>query len=215
MAKNRPVNINGVEFDALIDDSRTLPNSVPSYPVEDGFSISDTIIHNPQTLSLTLFLTDNTVDWRNKGHGGVGWTKRVINQLEELYFSGELVTVTTSDATYTEMAIVDISIAISDGNGYAKQIGINFQKVETVSSKTTTIPDSYGKSGTSGANAGTASTSVSETPPGNSTSSGSSSNSSSSSSASGEQSHASILYNLGNSTGLLPKSKRSGSEVAF
>ena len=57
MAKKvQPVSINDVEFDALIDDSRTLPNSVPSYPVEDGFSISDTIIHSPQTLSITVYV---------------------------------------------------------------------------------------------------------------------------------------------------------------
>ncbi|MDR2359680.1 MAG: hypothetical protein LBD85_00135 [Oscillospiraceae bacterium] len=194
MARSRtPVSVNGIEFDALLDDSRSLTNQVPSYPVESGFSVSDTIIHDPETLSMTLFLTESAVDFRNRGHGGSGWVSRVIKQLEDLYFSGELVTVTTSGATYTDMAIVDISISISDGNGYSKEVAISFQKVETVSSKTTTIPDSYGKSGTTGANAGSASTSVSDTPAATSGSGGAGGSSSGSESGS----KGSILYNLG------------------
>ncbi|GHU37495.1 hypothetical protein FACS1894105_09710 [Clostridia bacterium] len=83
----RPVSINGLEFDALVDYSVERPNSVPSYPVESGFSVSDTIIHNPMTLSMTLFITDAAVNWREKGHGGAGWTSTAVKKLEELYFS--------------------------------------------------------------------------------------------------------------------------------
>lgn len=190
-----PVSINGIEFDALIDDSRTLANQVPSYPVEDGFSISDTIIHSPETLSMTLFLTDSAVDYRSRGHGGAGWTNSVIKQLENLYFSRETVKIVTSEATYSDMAIVDIGISISDGNGFAKQIAINFQKIETVSSRTVSIPDSYGKSGTTGANAGTASTSVSETP--------AQASGSSEASEAGEGSKQSIAYSIAKQAGLL------------
>ncbi|GHU95079.1 hypothetical protein FACS1894208_07290 [Clostridia bacterium] len=190
----QPVSINGVEFDALIDDSRELPNEVPSYPVESGFSISDTIIHQPQTLSMTLFVTDAAVSWRNKGHGGAGWTDKVIKQLEDLYFSSEPCKVITPKATYTDMAILTIGIASHEGNGFAKDVTISFQKIETVSSKKTTIPDSYGKSGATGANAGTASTSVSPTPAAAALPAASSTTSG--------QSNASIAYNLAQSAGL-------------
>ena len=40
----QPVSINGIEFDALIDESRTLEATVPEYSVESGFSVSDAII---------------------------------------------------------------------------------------------------------------------------------------------------------------------------
>jgi hypothetical protein len=200
----QPVSINGVEFDALIDESRELSNEVPSYPTEDGFSVSDTIIHQPQTLSMTLFLTDSAVNWRSRGHGGVGWTAKVIKQLEDLYFSSEPCKVTTPEANYTDMAILSISITPSAGNGYAKEVSVSFRKVETVSSRKTTIPDSYGKSGATGANAGTASTSVSATPAAPvSTSPGGGAMGSGGSTGSTGQSKASIAYNLAKSAGLL------------
>ena len=45
MAKaKQPVSIEGIEFDALLDEERVLTAESPDYPVEDGFSVNDTII---------------------------------------------------------------------------------------------------------------------------------------------------------------------------
>jgi hypothetical protein len=191
MAKaKKPVSINGGEFDALLDEERALEADAPGYPVEDGFSVSDTIILRPQTLSMTLFVTDTPVTWSNK-HGGQGWTESVIQRLEGLYFDKKPVEIVTSDKTYKNMAIQSISISKSTDAGYARQIVISFKEIRITSSKTTTIPDSYGKSGQSGANAGAASINNGSTPPG------------SSSSESAGQSRGSIAYNLAQNSGLL------------
>jgi hypothetical protein len=160
----RPVSINGVEFDALLDEERTLSADSPDYPVEDGFSVEDTIILKPQTLSMTLFVTDTPVTWKSRGHGGNGWTDSVIQRLEGLYFAKQPVTIITSSKTYRNMAIMSISIAKSADAGYARQIPISFKEIRKTSSKTATIPDSYPKSGATGTNAGTASTEISSTP---------------------------------------------------
>ncbi len=198
MKAKRPVSINGIEFDALIDEERTLEAESPDYPVEDGFSVNDTIILKPQILSMTLFVTDTPVTWKSRGHGGAGWVDNIIQQLEKLYFSKEPVTVTTSTKIYKNMAIQSISFAKTSELGYARQIPISFKEIRVTSSKKTTIPDSYGKSGATGANTGTASTTTttSSTPASSSTSNASSSNTSSS------DSNASILYNLANKAGL-------------
>ena len=42
----QPVSVNGIEFDALIDQTDTLEATVPEYTVEDGFVVSDAIILN-------------------------------------------------------------------------------------------------------------------------------------------------------------------------
>lgn len=84
------------------------------------------------------------------------------------------------------MAIVSISEAPYEGNGYAKEIAISFQKVETVSSRKTMIPDIYGATGV---NAGTASTAVTHTP-------------SAKQSENGTQTHSSIAYGLASSFGV-------------
>ena len=155
----QPVSINGLEFDALIDESRTLEATVPEYSVESGFSVSDSVILNPEKLSMTLFVTNTPVTWYRRHGASPTRVDNVVKQLEELYFAKEPVTIVTSDATYTSMAIESITISKSLEIGYARQIPISFKKIRVTTAKTTTIPDSYGKSGATAASAGTASTS--------------------------------------------------------
>ena len=154
----QPVSINGLEFDALIDESRTLEATVPEYSVESGFSVSDSVILNPEKLSMTLFVTNTPVTWYRRHGASPTRVDNVVKQLEELYFAKEPVTIVTSDATYTSMAIESITISKSLEIGYARQIPISFKKIRVTTAKTTTIPDSYGKSGATAASAGTAST---------------------------------------------------------
>ena len=54
MRVTRPVSIGGVEFDVLVSSNETLAAEVPDYPVEDGFSVTDTIITKPKELNMTL-----------------------------------------------------------------------------------------------------------------------------------------------------------------
>ena len=156
----RPVSIGGIEFDALIEESLTLEAQVPEYPTEEGFSVSDNITLKPEILSMTLYVTDTPVTWRNRrGHrSGHGRTESVVRRLKNLYFSRRLVSVSTSGATYRSMAITNLSISKSKEVGYAREIPITLQKVVVTSSSTVTIPAGYGKSGATGASAGSANT---------------------------------------------------------
>lgn len=194
----RPVSINGLEFDALISESRTLEATVPEYSVEDGFSVSDAIILSPEKLEMTLFVTNTPVTWYGRHGGDRSRVDGVVKQLEELYYAGEPVTIVTSDTTYTSMAIESLTISKSLETGYAREIPISFKKIRVTAAKTTSIPASYGKSGKTGASAGTASTSKGSS--GSSSSSGSSVSGSSSGSGS---SKSSILYSAANSMGLI------------
>lgn len=201
MAKaKRPVTINGIPFDALIDEERTYEAESPDYPIESGFVVHDTIILKPLILSMTLYVTDTPVTWKSRGHGGKGWAESIIQRLENLYFSRQTVTIVTSEKTYKSMAIQSISIAKSADVGYARQIPITFKEIRVTQSKKSTIPASYGKSGESGANAGTASTSTSSTP---ASSNRGSSGSSNSNTASDGGSKGSVAYNLAKAAGLL------------
>ena len=200
----QPVSINGIEFDALIDESRTLEATVPEYSVESGFSVSDAIILSPEKLDMTLFVTNTPVTWYNRHGGSQNRVDSVVKQLEELYYAGEPVTIVTSDATYSNIAIESITFSKSTEVGYAREIPISFKKIRVTSAKTTTIPDSYGKSGATGASAGTASTSSGSSGGGSSGSgSGGSSGSGSGSSGSNGNSKSSILYSAANSMGLM------------
>lgn len=124
-----PVSINGLEFDALIDQSRQLDATIPQYVTEKGFQISDSIIIEAETLSMTLYVTDTPVTWR--GRHGLGRTADVCRQLESLYFSKTPVTVKTSDGTYTNMGIQSITITKNPDTGYAREIPITLKKIRT------------------------------------------------------------------------------------
>ena len=208
MAKaTQPVSINGLEFDALISESRTLEATVPEYSVETGFSVSDSIILSPEKMEMTLFVTNTPVTWYRRHGASQNQVDSVVKQLEELYFAKEPVTIVTSDATYTNMAIESMTISKSLEVGYAREIPISFKKIRITSAKTTTIPDSYGKSGATAASVGTASTSAASSG-GSGTGSGSGSgggtgSGSSSSSGSNGNSKSSILYNAASSIGLI------------
>ena len=201
----QPVSINGLEFDALIDESRTLEATVPEYSVESGFSVSDSVILNPEKLSMTLFVTNTPVTWYRRHGASPTLVDNVVKQLEELYFAKEPVTIVTSDATYTSMAIESITISKSLEIGYARQIPISFKKIRVTTAKTTTIPDSYGKSGATAASAGTASTSTGSSAGGSGSGSGSGGGSSGAGGSSGSNgnSKSSILYNAASSIGLI------------
>ena len=203
----QPVSINGIEFDALIDESRTLEATVPEYSVESGFSVSDAIILSPEKLDMTLFVTNTPVTWYNRHGGSQNRVDSVVKQLEELYYAGEPVTIVTSDATYSNMAIESITFSKSTEVGYAREIPISFKKIRVTSAKTTTIPNSYGKSGATAKSAGTASTTTansgaSASGAGGGGSSGSGSSAGSGSSGDGN-SKSSILYSAASSIGLL------------
>jgi len=189
----QPVSVDGIEFDALIGSTETYDATVPEYSVETGFSVSDTIILNAEVLDMTLFVSNRPVTWAKRFGVSNDRVDSVVKQLKELYMSKKLITISTGSETYTDMAITNLSITKSNTLGYAREVPIKFKKVRVTESQTTTIPESYGKSGATGSSAGTASTS---------TGSGGSDSSSSSSSSSNSKS-GSVLYNAASSIGLL------------
>lgn len=210
MAKaTKPVSVAGIEFDALISSDHKMEATVPEYATDSGFAVSDAIILKQETLSMVLYLTETPVTWYSKHGNKKGRVQEVCKKLEELYYKAIPVKVVTSENTYTDMAIESISISKSLEDGYAREIPISFRKIRTTKTKTTDIPSSYGKSGTSSSSTGTASTSSGSSSSNSSSSSSSSySNSSSSSSSSGSSSSnsgssGSILYNVGKNSGII------------
>lgn len=177
--KLSPVSINGIEFDALIESTKTMNASVPAYPVEKGFSVSDTIILDPLQLSLSLFVTNTPVTWLKRHGNSQSRVKEICDKIEELWASKALVKVVTNDAIYLNMAITSIAIKNTKDNGYAREIDLTLQKVTITKKKTVKIPSYSLKSGSTKNNGGSASTS-SATKSGSSGSKGNSSSGSNS-----------------------------------
>lgn len=190
--KMQPCSVNGIEFDALISEGKNYSSEVPEYAVEEGYEVSDNISIKPMTLELTGNLTNTPVTWDHHGNGRV---EAVVAQLESLFFTRQLVTVTTSTDTYTDMAITSLSVPKDAEDKTSRNVRMSLKKVTVVSSQVTSIPASYVRGGDTGANAGTAGTGSS----GKGGGGGRGSQASASSSGAGRsepEKKASILYNL-------------------
>lgn len=203
----KPVSLAGIEFDALIDEVKSLQATIPAYPVEDGFPVSDTIILSPLTVSMTLYVSDTPVTWLYRHGSSNGRVQQICDQIENLWLSKSLVKIVTTDAIYTNMGLTSLSIKKSREIGYAREISLTAQKVRVTSRQMTDIPEDILKSGESEASAGTASTTTtstsSQTPSESSTGSGSVASASGGNSTSEAKKGASILYGAANGLGFI------------
>lgn len=203
MARNmQPVSVWGIEFDALIDETKSMTSTIPEYPVEEGFSVSDTIINDPLSVSMTLYLTNTPVTWLYRHGTSNDRVNQICDMIQRKWFDKQLTKIVTSDTIYTNMGITSISIKKSTDTGYAREISISAKKVRVTKRKTVNIPAYVLKAGESMANAGKASTSKSSSSSSSSDSSGSS-GSSSKKSSSGSKKSASILYGAASGLGLI------------
>lgn len=160
--KMKPVTIWGIEFDALIDESKTLSSTIPIYPVEKGFPVSDTIINDPVSLQLTLYVSNTPVTWLYRHGSSTDRIIKICNLIEKKWEEKKLTKIVTSDTIYKDFGITSISIKKSREIGYAREISITAQKVRKTKKKTVKIPSYILKSGKTMANAGIASTSMPE-----------------------------------------------------
>nr|DAI16848.1 MAG TPA: hypothetical protein [Caudoviricetes sp.] len=156
-----PVSIEGITFDAMLDEQKNLKATIPTYPVEEGFPVSDTIILDPIGISMTLYVSNTPVTFLYRHSNSMDRVKKICDQIENLWLSRKLVKIVTSDTIYTDMGLTSISIKKSKDLGYAREISITASKIRVTSRKTASIPDYILKSGETMANAGKANSATS------------------------------------------------------
>lgn len=161
MRKKQPVSIWGIEFDALIDEQKTMSSKIPVYPVENGFPVSDTITNEPLSLSLNLYISNTPVTWLFRHGTSKDRVNMICNLIEKKWLEKNLTKIVTSDTIYTDMGITSIVIKKSSDIGYAREVSVTAQKVYITKKRTTVIPNYSLKSGKSKASAGKASKSSS------------------------------------------------------
>lgn len=202
----QPVSMWGIEFDALIDETKTMSATIPAYPVEEGFPVSDTIILDPISVSMTLYISNTPVTWLYRHGNSTDRVNKICDLLEQKWLQKQLAKIVTTDTVYTNMGITSIVIKKSKEIGYAREVSLSAQKVRITKRKTVSIPSYVLKSGETKANAGTASTST--TSGKSSTGSGSGGSSSGSGSKSGSSGSSakksqSILYGAASGLGFI------------
>ena len=153
----QPVNIGGIECDALIHHELAMEAEIPDYPVEEGDSVQDTMILKPRTLSLTVIVTNTPITFRS--HASPGRVQEVAARFQELYQSRQLITVTSAKGSFQNMGITSLSLPYDVSTKTSLEIPITLKEVLTTTAQTVTIPSEYGRGGDTGTTAGTANTS--------------------------------------------------------
>lgn len=156
----QPVVVNNIEFDALIDSDEQYNATVPKYPVESGYSVSDNVALDALTLSMTLYVTNTPVTWFQTHGNDTQRVQRITDSLKMLYFSKTPITVYTQDAIYESMIITSFDIKKSTDTGYSREIPITFTEVTITDSMTVDIPAEYGRAGVSEQTTGKAKTQI-------------------------------------------------------
>jgi hypothetical protein len=157
MALKQPVSIDGIEFDALIEQNEQYDSDIPQYPVEAGYVVSDNVTLKPLQLTMTLFVTNTPVTHAMR-HGIHPFRVDLVEaRLLQMRDKKDVVTIVTCDKTYKDMGLTSLSIPKTVSG--SREISVTFQKVIKTYTQMVAIPSSYGKSGATGATAGTAKTS--------------------------------------------------------
>lgn len=200
-----PTVVAGIEFDALIERSEEHTASVPQYPVDAGYSVTDNVSLEPMKLKMTLYVTATPVTWLARHGVGEQRVENICNQLLGLYESRSMVSVTTPYKSYSNMIIKSISISDTVQSGYAREIPIELTQITITSAKTVAVPAEYARAGSTMESAGVASTSQSSSSASGTSTSGQQSGSSGSSGSYGPGRGGSMLYQMadgiGNATG--------------
>ena len=158
MKNKQPVNIAGIEFDAIIDSSESHTASVPEYPVDSGYSVSDNLALSPMELSMTLYVTATPVTWLGRHGSGEDRIRIICDDMMNLFESREMFEVITPDRIYSNMVIAELEIKRSQDIGYAIEIPITLKQVTVTFAAVTNIPASYARSGSTGSSVGNSST---------------------------------------------------------
>lgn len=150
----QPVSVGGIEFDALVEEQKTYSSVIPVYPVESGFVVSDTIVLEPVSLQMVLYVSNTPVTWLHRHGSSVNRVNMICEQIERMWFEKKLVKIVTSEAVYKNMGIVSISIKKSKEIGYAREISLSVRQIRITRREAASIPEYILKSGDTMANAG-------------------------------------------------------------
>jgi hypothetical protein len=159
----QPVSVDGIEFDALMEQTPTYEAIIPDFPTDDGFSVSDSIINRPLTLELTVYLSNNPITWATRFGESVDRVRIVCDRLLELYAKKKPVTVITNDRVYENMGLENLKLPRKYETGSDLEIPLVFKQTIITQTQTVITP-AYLRSGSSKQNSGTVKTKKSTDP---------------------------------------------------
>lgn len=158
-----PTKIGAIECDVLVELETTLASEVTEHPVEDGFPVHDHVIRKPVKLSMVVVISNSPVTWYDR-FGGPSPERMsdALVKFEEIYKTGQPITIVTSEKIYENMVMTDAKFRKSKENGRVLRVPLELTQIRKVQVRQVDIPPEYvhaltkGKAGETGKDAGTA-----------------------------------------------------------
>ena len=129
--------IGALQLDANITENHSAKNMIPRFPTESGFSVSDAIIREPDTVSLQCIISATALPMY---YGGTATKDTSLNRADNAYSAvkrmqtgARLVNVITGLRTYRNMAISSLSIPRDKGTGMSFIFNIDLIEVRIAS----------------------------------------------------------------------------------
>lgn len=153
-------------LDVLISEEVSFESQVTMYPVEDGTEISDHITEGSKRIRLSgmIATADASGGWGFLAGLGVGAEYRannpqeaklidVIEALERMHKSREVVTISTGQMVYENMAFTNMTASRASQGGTGNWLNINAElvRVRKVKLKTADVPPPENVSNANGA----------------------------------------------------------------
>jgi len=137
--KNYDYGISSLKFDLILSETHTLSNTISEHNVEDGSVISDHIKNNLQAGSLVGFISNFSIQnyylnrdrsaFRNKA-------KDAFELINEIWRRKDLVKIIVMMKVYNNVAIENIDMNFSEGDGEAISMNVSFKEMNVVTLKT-------------------------------------------------------------------------------
>ena len=168
-----PASLGGIEFDSVITKDEELSAEAPNFATEKGYSVGDSIIISPTTLSVVAKVANRPVTWLSRHGSSANRIAEVTRQLRKLFVQRELVTYSANGDTWENMAITSLKIPDDAESGDSINVSFSLMQVTVTEKQTALVTVSFPRGGASSTNAGSVSSKKASTSSGKSASSSS------------------------------------------
>lgn len=116
--------IGSLSIEATLSENHTATSRVTSQPVQEGSTISDHIVNEPEKLSITGFISDTPVDGSYSNY-----SQLAFDSLYQIRDAKDTISVVTNFRVYQDMVITRISVPRNVGSGQSIEFTVELTKI--------------------------------------------------------------------------------------
>ena len=127
-------------LDGTLSENIEQDTNYTEHPTEDGFSVVDNRVTNPQKVSIDAIITRTPLWVDDATAADPLYLERTLEALESIERNGEEVTVTTSLRAYSKRRISRLSIGLGQSDGDSVRVSFDLIQIRTVTAQVVDVP---------------------------------------------------------------------------